>query len=180
MGSKALVPLRDLYGIAVLTGMSLCAFFNIWWLAWSLDLQFASVFREWKLRFLVLWFVCMLIFILVGLVPVRRFNKRLDAIYGGADTRQAAARQRDLAQADLQRLDDRIRTLRQELDSAEVEPTRQTFSDLNRRRDELAAYAQGLVDQTHADGLMRVSTVIGFAIVSTIIMGICVVATGIH
>jgi hypothetical protein len=177
LGSKALVPLRDLYGIALMTAMSLCAFINMWWLAWTFHIPFASNSKDWNFWFFVLWLVCMMILVLGGLVPVRRFNKRLDAIYGGTEARLAAARQRDLAQADLQRLDEQIRALRAELDASEIGPTRWTLSDVCRRRDELATYAQGLVDQTYADGLMRMSTVVGFAIASAGIMGLCILVT---
>src|SRR5262249_14402882 len=96
LGAKALVPLRDLYGIAVFNGMGLCVFFNVWYLVWAARLPFATRLCEiWSVRFLILWFVCMMILMLGGLVPVRRFNKRLDAIYGGAQVRQSATRQRD-------------------------------------------------------------------------------------
>jgi hypothetical protein len=178
LGSEALVPLRDLYGIAIVTGMCFCAFFNIWWLGWAIDIPIASNFKEWRWRFLILWVVCMIILFFGGLVPVRRFNRRLDAIYGGAEARQVAARQRDLAQSDLQRLDERIGTLRVELDTDNTGSNRRKLSDLNHRRDELAAYAQGLVDQTYADGLMRLSTLVWFAITSAGLMAVSVLAAG--
>ena len=119
----AMRSLEGVFLFAVFTSMALCHWFAAWWIVWhfgldetpigrSLDLSDYRAFYQWW--FLGLWFVSLTIFVFAGRLPVRSFHRRLDAIYGGSEARNALDQQLKEAEEDLSALDSGDRRTRDE------------------------------------------------------------------
>lgn len=175
LGIRALAPLRDLYGIALLVGIALCAYFNVWWAGWAAGIPAFTQYDHWQPLFLALWVVSIFVLLFAYLVPVRRFKRRLNEIYGDSDVRRLTfPRQRELALADIKWLDGRIAQVR----DGPVD-RREELARLVRKRDELDQYAQRLTDRARNDWLMEPATVVAFASASTVGMAVSVAIAGI-
>jgi hypothetical protein len=165
-GAHAIKPFRDLFGLALQVGLTICLWHNFWLLAWSLGLRTSD---QWRLPYMLTWVVSIAILLTIGLLPVRTFNRRLNIIYGGPEARRRFAQQRDLAQDDLAQLDTRIEELTSRNES------RAMLRQLQHERAELDAYVQGLADRTVGDWLMRPLVIIGAALGSTALLVLAIV-----
>lgn len=172
--AEAIVPLRQLYSIAVIAGLFLCCFFNVWWAAWAFHLPVAENYVQWQYPFLGMAGVSVVALLVVGLVPVRRFTRRLAAIQGDPIMRQSMVkRQRDLVSAD-------IRSIEDQLAPVQAQPTqRRIAASLEAKRAALEAYKAGLSNQVYGDWLMRPSTILLAAATSAALVALCVSITGI-
>lgn len=172
--AQAIIPLRQLYSIAVIATLVLCGFFNLWWLGWAMHLPVADAFSQWRFPFLVLSVVGVLALLVVGLVPVQRFNRRLTAIQGSAEERRSmVVRQRALVLADLASIDQQYAALSGD------DGSQRARAALLVKRAGLEDYLQGLSNRTYRDWLMRPRTILLVAAASAAAVALCVAVTGV-
>lgn len=101
----ALHGLESVHVIAVVALSVLCFWFAGWWVAWELGYG-VDYERPWRMQFLVLWIVSIVLFVAAGILPARSFRLRVAELGGGVEGRKAREMQIQQAKADLERWQD--------------------------------------------------------------------------
>jgi hypothetical protein len=96
----AMRSLEEVFGFAVLGSMVMCGWFALWWVVWHLGFDPLGYRSIWFYLFVALWLVSFTVFIFAGRWPALSFQRSLDALFGGADMREAIDRQLQAAKAE--------------------------------------------------------------------------------
>jgi hypothetical protein len=159
-------------GAGTIAAMVLCLFFIFWSILWMTGAQWGDPFKGWRGSFELLGFVSIGVLLVAGLTPVRSFRRQIDQIYGSPTERAATvARQTELAQADLIRINGQLNELRSRGSNRETGEFEERRAVLQIRRRELEDYVSALSGRTRGDWLMRPATVVMFAVAAAVIIG---------
>jgi hypothetical protein len=147
----AMRSLEGVFWFSVLVTMALCHWFAAWWIMWHAGKDWGEYRDLWQIPFLALWLVSLTIFVFAGRQPILAFDRRLDQIYGGPESRRALDQMLNEAQEDLQ-------TLATTLDRRQISEQKelQTFIDGLRERQ----FRSPLLNPKLIDGLIAWNAVL--------------------